>query len=183
MSVPPVESWLRRVPPGMAPRLRPWLNDPGSLTARIRARCAHFEVRVLRQASARCCTDEARLFGLRDGARAVVREVLLVADGVPVVFARSLVPLSQGRGAWQVFRRVGSRPLGAWLFADPRVARGTLAFACLDRRDARYHAGFAAAGLAPVPERVWARRSLFRWCGRSLLVTEMFLPGILELSA
>ncbi|HRP98369.1 MAG TPA: chorismate lyase [Rhodocyclaceae bacterium] len=158
--------------------LRAWLTDAGSLTARIRARCGAFSVRVLCQRLARVRPDEAALVGLRRYEVAWVREVLLVADGRPVVFARSVLPRRSVRGAWHLFHGIGSRPLGAALFADPRIVRGALACASLDRRDARYHRALAAAGSDVSPRVLWARRSLFRLHGRALLVTEVFLPPI-----
>ena len=178
---PHFETWLKRPPRAtVPPRLRPWLTDPGSLTARIRSRCATFSVTVLAQCLAVPHPDEAALLGLRRGELAWLREVLLVADGVPVVFARSILPRRNVRGAWNLFHGIGARPLGAALFADPRIRRAPLVCARLDRRDARYHRALAAAP-AGLPRSVWVRRSLFRLRGRALLVSETFLPTILEL--
>lgn len=178
---PHSETWLPRPPRASVPaRLRPWLTDSGSLTARVRARCDAFSLVVLEQRLALPHPDESSLLGLRRGEIAWVREVLLVADGVPVVFARSILPRHERGGSWTLFHGIGSRPLGAALFADPSIRREPLACRRLDRRDARYHRILRAAppGLS---KGVWARRSLFRLGGRVLLVSEMFLPTIFEL--
>ncbi|AUL98846.1 chorismate--pyruvate lyase [Zoogloeaceae bacteirum Par-f-2] len=178
------ETWLRHPPRAtVAAALRPWLTDPGSLTARIRARCADFGVRVLSQRLKRPNRDEAKLLGLRAGELAWVREVLLLADGRAVVFARSVLPRHHLRGAWNLFHGLGARPLGAALFADPRIERQPLACIGLDRRDARYHRIAAALAGQRLPSRVWARRSVFLLNGRALLVSEAFAPAILELPA
>nr|HRM71245.1 chorismate lyase [Thauera phenylacetica] len=72
------ETWLAHPPrAALPPALLPWLKDAGSLTARIRARCTRFEVRVLCQRLARVRRDEALLLGLRAGELAGLREVLL----------------------------------------------------------------------------------------------------------
>lgn len=177
---PDRETWLKRPPRAtVAPPLRPWLIDPGSLTERIRRRCTAFSVTVIVQRPALPHRDEAALLGLRRGERAWLREVLLVADGVPVVFARTILPRGNVRGAWGLFHGLGARPLGEALFADPRIARAPLACARLDRRDARYHRALAVA--PRLPRALWARRSLFALRGRALLVAEAFLPTILEL--
>lgn len=167
----------------MPPSLRSWLTDAGSLTARVRARCEHFSVTVISQAAGRPTLDEAALLGLRPHEQAWVREVLLLADGVPVVYARSLVSRRHVRGAWHLFHGMGSRPLGAALFANPRIRRMPLTVARLDARDARYHRAIEASGIRPVPRCLWARRSVFRLRGRPLLVTEVFLPTIQQLRA
>lgn len=176
------ETWLKRPPRAtVPPQLRPWLTDPASLTARICMRCETFSVQVLRQCLTVPHRDEATLLGLRRGELAWLREVLLIADGRPVVFARSLLPRRNVRGAWNLFHGIGARPLGAALFADPRISRRALACTRIDRRDARYHRASAAAAPLRLPPGLWARRSLFRLHGRALLVSEMFLPPILEL--
>ncbi len=178
------ETWLARPPRAtVAPRLRPWLTDPGSLTARLRARCRELSVTVLGQRLALPHPDEASLLGLRRGELAWLREVLLSADGVPVVYARTVLPRRGLRGAWRLFQGIGARPLGEALFADPRIARGRLACARLDRRDARYERVRELLAPARLPAELWARRSLFRLRGRALLVSEVFLPTIRELPA
>jgi chorismate--pyruvate lyase len=180
------ETWLAHPPRASMPAaLRPWLRDAGSLTARIRARCTRFTVQVVCQELAAVHRDEALLLGLRPGERAWVREVLLVADGRPVVFARSLLPRRNVRGAWNLFHGMGSRPLGQALFADPAISRLPLACWRLDRRDARYHRALAAltrhAPAQSLPRTLWARRSIFLLRGSALMVSEAFLPEILEL--
>ena len=81
--------------------------------------------------------------------------------------------------------RLGARPLGAALFSDPAIARLPLACRRLDGRDARYHraaAALARQSPAPaLPAALWARRSVFLLRGRALMVSEAFLPAILEL--
>ena len=137
---------------------------------------------TIRQAPARPHPDEADLLGLRPGERCWLREVLLYADGVAVVYARSVLPRHHLRGAWRLFHGIGARPLGAALFSDPRIARQPLRCAQLDRRDARYHRVMTLmSGQLRLPARLWARRSLFRLRGRALLVSEVFLPDILTL--
>lgn len=161
--------------------LRPWLTDPASLTARIVARCTHFEVRVLRELRARPCPDERALLGLPPGRHAWTREVLLVADGVPVVFAHSVLAPRDLTGAWHMARAIGSRPLGAALFADPGIRRGPLAVACLNAAHPLHRRAAAVASAQGTLPPLWARRSRFSRQGRPLLVTEVFLPGIARL--
>ena len=174
------DPWLRCPPRAtVPPRLRPWLTDPGSLTARIRARCEGFSVRVLGQRLARVHRDEAAVLGLRAGELAWLREVVLEADGVAVVYARSILPRQNLLGGWSVFTGLGNRPLGAALFADPRIVRQPLHVARLDGRDRRYRRAVRSA--PAVGRSLWARRSVFLLAGRALLVCEVFLPDIVQL--
>lgn len=180
------ETWLSAPPRArVSRRLIPWLTDASSLTARIRARCDRFGVQLLCQGLAAAVPDEARLLGLRAGQQVWVREVLLLADGRPVVFARTLLPRAHVRGAWHLFHGFGARPLGQALFADPAIARAALVCTRLDARDARYHRARTAlaehAASITMPQSLWGRRSLFCRHGRALMVSEFFLPAILDL--
>ena len=180
------ETWLPRPPrTTVPPALMSWLTDPSSLTARVKARCDQFSVHLLRQKLGQALRDEAVLLGLRAGERVWVREVLLIADGRPVVFARSLLPARNVRGAWNLFQGFGARPLGAALFSDVAITRAPLACTRLDARDARYHRARSAlcAQTPPVSltRALWGRRSLFCRHERALMVSEFFLPAIFDL--
>ncbi len=158
---------------------RQWLSDEGSLTARIRAHCRRFSVRVLRQQFLRPCSDDHAALDIARREWAWVREVLLIADGVPRVFAHSLLAQKQARGPWRMFARMGEQPLGAALFADPRIARQPLRFRRLDARHPLYRAAVRAAELdATTTPHLWARRSVFTRGDKSLLVCEVFLPAV-----
>ncbi len=159
--------------------LHPWLADPGSLTARIVARCELFRVRVLGETLTLPFADERGQIVLPAGRLAWTREVLLLADGVPVVFAHSVLAPRDLTGAWHMARAIGSKPLGAALFADPHITREPLHTARITPRHP-LHRHASAALAAPLPT-LWARRSRFCRLGRPLLVTEVFLPGIEKL--
>jgi chorismate--pyruvate lyase len=174
------DGWLPASALRSAPALlQPWLTDAGSLTARLVARCSRFSVRVLRQGYAVANEDERRLIGLAHGECAWVREVLLLADDHPVVFAHTVLHPAALRGPWRMAAGIGGRPLGAALFADPRVARGRLhARALVAAHPLHRHAVAALVRQLPT---LWARRSRFLRADWPLLVTEVFLPGIEKL--
>lgn len=172
--------WKQRPFQAGAPaRLRPWLTDDGSLTARLQARCGRLRVRVLRSGMARPFDDERALVGLPRGRLAWVREVLLLADDEPVVFAHTVLAPRQLRGPWRMAAGMGGRPLGAALFADPTIVRGALRSARLTAAHPLHRR--AAAALGDTLPTLWARRSRFLHGGRALLVTEVFLPGLARL--
>lgn len=158
---------------------RPWLLDRGSLTQRLRARSQAFAVRGVSQQWARPQPDEARLLGMRPHHSALLREVSLCCDGQPVIFAHSVLPRRSLRGAWHGLGRLGARPLGEALFANPAVVRATLSYRKLSATSALFRR--AAAGLSEVPQSLWARRSVFLLQDAPILVTEVFLPGVLKL--
>ena len=156
---------------------RHWLDDQGSLTRRLQACCAAFAVQRIKQRVERPMLDEYTTLGLKKERLALVREVLLNCGEKPLVFAHSVVPLAGLRGPWAGLTRLGNRPLGATLFANPLVERHPLEYKRLDRRHPLYRA--AAAHMAQPPRTLWARRSRFALLGAPILVTEVFLPEVL----
>ena len=161
--------------------MRAWLSADGSLTARLVAHSDAFRVQRLHQRTARCLFDEARAIGMRRPGRVWEREVLLRCDDAPVVFAHTVVPMSATAADWPLFNALGERSLGSTLFYDPRVARGALEYA-------RIRAGHplmqrARAALGGADDTIYyARRCLYRRHRGTLLVTEVFLPAVLDLA-
>lgn len=178
MSPVPRDRYWRRCLAAGAGRYHAWLIDRGSLTGRIRSRCSAFRVELVFQGPHRATRDERFLVGGR-ARRTVVREVYLHCARMPVVFAHSVVRRRDLRGAWRALTRLGTRPLGAALFANPRVRRQPLRFRRLNPGDELY--ARACARLGARPAALWARRSLFILHNSPILVTEIFLPGILTL--
>lgn len=161
----------------------PWLRDRGSLTRRIQQRCAQFGVRNVRDGLMAAARDEAALIGLPPQRKIYTREVFLYADNQPVVFAHSVVAPHHLHGAWQALQHLGDRPLGALLFAHPLVRRAPLHYRTLKPGHPLYRRAIVALdSTREFPIRLWARRSLFTLHGAPLLVTEVFLPGILLLA-
>jgi len=165
---------------GCGSDLAPWLRDHGSLTRRIQQRCNRFAVHKVRNGLARVALDESVLLGIASQQLAYIREVHLYADGRPVVFAHSVVARQHLRSSWADVRNLGNKPLGAMLFAHPLVERRPLHYHALRATHPLYQR--AAAGISNPPQRLWARRSLFLLHGAPLLVTEVFLPAILNLT-
>lgn len=174
----PHDALWARAPVNAGP-YRPWLIDRGSLTQRIADRCAALRVDVAFQGLRRPTRDEAFLFADGGRSRVLVREVYLVCDGTPVVFAHSVTRPRDLRGTWRALAGLGSRSLGSRLFTDPRVRRCPLH---QKRITARHELYARAVARAPrVGPSLWARRSLFVLHNSPILVTEVFLPGILDL--
>jgi chorismate lyase len=162
--------------------MRDWLTTPGSLTARLVASSASFRVQKLRQAGNVCLADEAAVLGLARPVRVHEREVLLRCDGRPVVYGHTVVPLTATAHDWPLFSALGERSLGSTLFYDPLVRRGRLEFARI-RPGHPLLARVRAALGAAMDDTYFARRCIYRRRQGLLLVTEVFLPAVLDLTA
>lgn len=154
-----------------------WLADRGSLTQRLRDTCdGRFRVSVISQENGRPYISEARLLKMREGALSLLREVQLMCEEVPWVFARTVIPVSSLRGPARRLATLGNRPLGQLLFTDPGARRGFTQVARLQPRHALYRVAMAESGSENVD--LWARRTHYLLAGQPLLVNEVFLPSL-----
>jgi chorismate--pyruvate lyase len=165
--------------------LHHWLTGGGSLTAKLKAHSETFRVQCLHQRTARCLTDEAAAIGMHRAGRVWEREVLLRCDNTPVVFGHTVVPMSATAADWPLFSTLGERSLGTTLFGDPLVRRSVLEFARLREGHPLARRARLALGLngldGPQELILYARRCLYQRRQGTLLVTEVFLPSVLEL--
>lgn len=179
---PRAGAWHAHLPFDVAipPNLRRWVTGEGSLTARLMAASGEFRVRRLAQSPQRPFADEWQALGLARPVPAITREVLLICDEAPAIFAHTIVAPEHAPRDWPFLRGLGERPLGGALFVDPRVRREPFQFARL-RPDHPLRQALARAvpALAREPM-LTARRSVFRRGGGAMLVTEVFLPDLLE---
>lgn len=154
-------------------QLADWLLNTGSLTERLQSACANFSVELIGQEKVtRGSSDSFKvslhpdesdgLVDLKQGDWQV-REVVLLGDGKPWVFARSVLPDELCTTQWQ---GLGNQPLGQRIFNDKSFVRSD----------------FLVSKLAQNPldclqkTNLWARRSSFSINQYSLLVAEVFLP-------
>lgn len=159
-------------------RDRAWLLDDGSLTARLMAtHPGTFRVQRLFQGWTTPAASERRALAIPPRQRALVREVVLLVNDVPLVFARSVFPVSSLTGRLRHLRHLRNRALGAILFRFPGMHRSPFELARI-RGD---HPCLPAALHQDRP--AWGRRSCFEIDGRRLLVSEVFLQHFRPWSA
>jgi len=156
-----------------------WLLDPTSLTQRLQDACrGQFSVQLLEQGWARPMRNESLALGVRRWNYGLVRQVKLLCDDQPWVFARTVIPHSTFSGKQRRLAHLGNKPLGAMLFADNSMHRGELEIAAIVPGQRLFD--LATSGLRNKPDMIWGRRSVFYLSGKPLLVSEIFLPGLTE---
>ncbi len=161
----------------LSPAMQQWLLDDSSLTRRLQQNCpGRFRVEVLNQGWERPLLSEARALKIRPERRVLVRQVHLLCDDTPWVFARTVIPVTSLRGRQRRLRHLGNRPLGAFLFADPHMRRAPLEIVSIDAGQRLYHRAIAHS--RHQDNTIWGRRSVFYLEERPLLVSEIFLPDL-----
>lgn len=155
--------------------LHSWLKDSGSLTARLLdISQKDFRVEILFQGLATTRLDERRLLNLKSTDAVLVREVILHGKNQPWVFARSLLPLSSLTGQLRQLRKASRKPLGAFLFKQPKLKRSPMLVAEFK----------PSTGIIPTRyqnnKSLWGRSSVFYVDQKPLLVSEVFLPDFIQ---
>jgi chorismate lyase len=189
------QQWLTK--PIISGACRKMLVDNSSLTARLKARYQDFAVKPVLLKNAKAFSDESVLLGLKANQHALIREVLLMGNNQPVVFAHSVLPRKSLRGAWRGLGKLGNKPLGATLFGNKKVKRTPLEYKKLPRQhpismgvsgmiNQHQQVNSAEISLAVTaqmqipPKALWARRSIFSLNCAKIMVTEVFLEELMK---
>jgi len=133
-----------------------------------------FSVRVISQRWQKLEAKEAAAMKLNNVRSALIRQVLLCCNEQPLVYARTVIPVTTIQGAQRRYANIGNRPLGAMLFADRTMKREEVQVAMLAAKH-------EANKYTEIGGPIWGRRSVFRVSGKPLLVSEFFLPELFSL--
>ena len=153
--------------------LNSWLLDKGSLTQKLIEKSRNnFHVEVIQQSIQAITFSEKRALEISQRQWAVSREVILYGNDTPWVYARTIIPLSTLRGRLRQLYYLGNKPLGEALFNDPSMQRGPVEIA-------KFHYQ-QLPSMLNISKPTWGRRSIFRLSDKPLLVSEVFLPALLN---
>ena len=94
--------------------IKSWLSESGPITKRISAN-ENFELNLLREEIDEVDETEKKYLGNSIG-DIKVREVLLLGDKVPKVYAKSLIPVKTIKKGFSKLGSLGTKPLGDILF-------------------------------------------------------------------
>ena len=155
-----------------------WTYEPGSLTQRLRDCYGDaIGVKILLQQWTAPFLTERKLMGLPENKYSLIREVLLHADGKPLILARTIIPSGTIKVAKSNLSHLGSRPLGEVIFSYPKLERIEMGVALIGTSTWTKHA--QAEG--HISQSIWGRRTVYAIAQRQMLVSEFFLPGVLEI--
>ena len=143
--------------PALEPQLLEWLLLEDSMTKRFEQQGKKVTGTLIRGGVVTPDEIVEERDHLPDEARYWLREILLCADGEPWLAGRTVVPESTLSGPELALQKLGSTPLGRYLFTSSTLTR--------DFIDIGRH------------EQLWGRRSRLRLGGKPLMLTELFLPA------
>lgn len=156
-----------------------WIYEPGSLTQRLRNTYGNaIAVKILSQHWQTPFLSERRLLKLPEHQYSLVREVLLHADGKPLILARTIIPAETIKVAKSNLAHLGNRPLGEVIFSYPKLARMAMDITLV--KPAAWSE--AVLDMCSINQSIWGRRTVYAIKHREMLVSEFFLPGVLGLA-
>ena len=159
-------------------RVHPFLYHEGSLTRFIQQHCSGlFNLELISEEWQQPIMNEADLLSLTDNDTAFIRKVFLKDDEQVLVYARSVIPEGTLSGNNRRLLEMGEQPLGDFLFNDDSTYRDVMRYAKIPV-DCELHT--EATKGSDITSELWGRQSLFYIEQKPLLVTEIFLPAILE---
>jgi len=141
--------------------IQAWLLDQGSLTQKLRQRSPDLRVEILTEGFQKPYHDEALILNIPPVSQAWVRQVQLVSDNTPLIFARTVIPNLSLQNPWWRIKHLGQQPLGEVLFNQPSLQRSRFEFCHTTWFD---HT-----------PKLFARRCQFSQTHSPLLLTEVFL--------
>lgn len=137
--------------------IRSWLLELGPITERIKAN-GSFKLDLIKDELGVVNELDSDFLGKNIG-EIKIREVLLLSDNNPCVFARSLIPINTIKKGLSKLGELGTKPLGDILFEKEIFVKVETIFAKFSQSENLY----------------WGRKSKYLAKGYPLSVMEIFL--------
>ena len=147
-----------------------WLFEPSSLTAKLKSKSKTFSVKVLSEQLFTLSPKQQALLGCSTQI-AINREVILLCDNTPMVYAQSWLPKGDKSNP---LHNMGERPLGDVIFKNPALKRTDIEVATFNLSHSIQQ---LLAQLNLPNTELLGRRSVFSLHEYKFLVCEVFLPG------
>ena len=161
----------------LSPKLRSWVYEQSSLTQRLRAQYGEaVKVKVLLQRWHLPFFSERQALRLPLHRHCLLREVCLYVDELPLILARTVLPLPTIQIAHRKLSRLGTRPLGEVIFAYPNLAR--LSTEICHVAEKNWSANLKE--ILPIEHEIVGRRTVYTIDKHPMLVSEFFMPALLR---
>ncbi len=162
----------------LSAKIRSWLLDEGSLTARLRVLHGDsFAVEPLDSGYVPILQSERTLLKLGSKQTAWARHVVLRGSGEPLILARSVLG-GDSKDVESTLAELGTNSLGDYLFNAPNITKGVIEVASINSQTSLL-ASFPEVFLN-CDQTLWARRCLYQIGLARLLVNEVYLPTIFQ---
>ncbi|MDG2253055.1 MAG: chorismate lyase [Methylophilaceae bacterium] len=151
-----------------------WLSNKRSLSKRVK-NIAQFQVIQIKPAIIKFLKIERDKFrNIRDG-QLYLREVMIYADGRPIMYARTVTPKINLRGFWRGIKGLQDNPLSDIIFEKKVINRSAFIYSVFSKNDdiskSVRNSGHNVSNI------LVSRQSLFDYNNQSVLLTEVFFKN------
>ena len=108
-------------------KLKYWLLDMKSLSYRIR-NIAKLEIIPIKTRVSKTFLCEKKVFCHKKSEHLYLREVLIYADNLPIMYARTVLPSKYSRGLWHKIKKLDNKPLADIVFEKKMIIRSEFKF-------------------------------------------------------
>jgi chorismate--pyruvate lyase len=108
-------------------KLKLWLLDMKSLSYRIR-NIAKLEIIPVDSRGSNIFLNEKKVFDNKKSEHLYLREVLIYADKLPIMYARTVLPSKYLRGFWHKIKKLKNKPLADIVFDRKIIIRSDFKF-------------------------------------------------------
>ena len=155
--------------------LNDWVKDKGSLSNRIKS-IALFEITELKTSPIKIFNNEKAFFGKKKESDLYLREVLIFANKIPVIYARTVIPKKYLRGFWREIKRLRNSLLSEIVFDKKDIVRSDFVFNELSINDnLTKRLNLLSINYQSI---LVERQSYFMHGRENVLLTEVFLNNI-----
>jgi chorismate--pyruvate lyase len=151
------------------------LHEDTSLTQRLRDEWGMVSVKVLFECWQVPFLSERKRLQLPENRLCLVREVVLVSGNTPLIMARTIIPQATLMATHGNLAKLGTRPLGEILFSSPSLERQWLGVSHILPDNLKL-----AQCPVLVDQPLWGRLTRYSIKKQPMLVSEFFLPSLVE---
>ena len=155
-----------------------WLLQCPKLSPIFKKYCQQLTLQRLTQNWHTCFKDEAQALSLTLQHSSLIREILLLGDGVAWSFGRVVIPPHTYQHWPDKFDQLDTHPIGeSLLYSNNTVTRSPFSYTKLTATNPLYQR--INNTQTCISNELWARRSIFMIAAnKPLLITDVLLPNI-----
>ena len=161
--------WIKNIQ--IDSKLKFWLLDVKSLSYRIR-NIAKLEIIPVKKNVSNIFHNEKKVFGDIKSEHLYLREVLIYADKLPIMYARTVLPSKYLRGFWHKIKKLNNKPLADIVFEKKMIIRSDFKFKKPSNNDS-FSRKIKIFNLKNT-KILATRQSTFRYKNEKALLTEVF---------
>ncbi len=150
---PPTETWE-------------WMQTKTSITEKAKHECQSVRLELLDE---RWAHHDDRFSG-----DVFIREINMYCDEKLAWYARTKIPKKTYESRADKFKSLHGQPIAKILYNDPEITREDFVYAYLTPAMPEYQWAIKNAREKPLPDYLWARKSVFRIEGEPLYLMEIF---------